>query len=257
MFKAHIADANILKKVIDAIKDLIIDANFICTDEGIQMQAMDSAHVSFITLNLPAEGFTQYECESQFTLGLNVANLSKILKCGEAGDSILLTADPEGDTLSITLESADGTRKSDFELRRIDIETDSVEIPDVEYSCSITMPCSTLQRIIRDLATFGETCTVSVKVGEADFSAKGEISKMTTTIKEDKVSKKESEHTVITVSSDVKQMFAMRYLNIFAKANGLTQQVGLFMSEGVPLYITYDMGEVGSIGYYLAPKLDD
>jgi hypothetical protein len=31
----------------------------------------------------------------------------------------------------------------------------------------------------------------------------------------------------------------------------------MFMRDGMPLYITYDMGEVGSVGYYLAPKVTD
>lgn len=257
MFKARLDDASVLKKVIDAIKDLINDVNFICTDEGIQMQAMDTSHVALICLTLLADGFSVYECSEHFTLGLNVSILAKILKCAESGDSVILEAEPSGDTLSITLESANGGRQSVFEITRLSIESDGIEIPDVEYSCSVTMPCGVFTRVVRDIATFDETCVVSIKEGVVSFGVKNNMSQITIDLKEDKTSKKKEEHLSINVSDAVKQLFAVRYLSQFAKTSGISDQVGIFMSEGTPLYVTYDMGSIGSVGYYLAPKIED
>jgi len=261
MFQAKLKEASTLKKVIDAVKDLVADVNLLCTTDGIQMQAMDSAHVCLICFTLLAEGFTEYECSEDFTLGLNITTLAKILRCAENTDTLALSAKPDGDTLDITFESPSGQRQTTFELRRMDIDAEQIEIPETEYQCSLKMPCGQFQKIVRDLSTIGESVKIHTKSSVITFTVTTETTgnaKMT--VHEDKTCKREQEQTVIETDEpdrEVSQMFALRYLSYFAKTTGIADQVGIYMRDGMPLYITYDMGDVGSIGYYLAPKLVD
>jgi hypothetical protein len=46
-------------------------------------------------------------------------------------------------------------------------------------------------------------------------------------------------------------------LSLFTKAQGISDQVGLYLLDGIPMYVTYDMGDDGSVGYYLAPKVHE
>jgi proliferating cell nuclear antigen len=259
MFKAQLKEASLLKKVFDAIKDLVVDANFICTDEGIQMQAMDQSHVTLITLTLLAEGFTSYECPDTFTLGLKIPLFSKILKCVENTDSITLEAHPDSDSLLVSVESTNGARNCMFELNRIDLDSNTVELPDTEYAYSLKMPCNNFKKLMSDLSALGENCTIEIKDNEASFNVRGDVGKAKITIQKDTTSKHEEDHTIIDMSSEdpFKQMYSMKYLSYFAKTTGISDQVGIYMSEGVPLFVTYDMGEVGSVGFYLAPKIED
>jgi len=39
------------------MKDLVTDANFDCSNTGITLQAMDSSHVSLVSLMLRRDGF--------------------------------------------------------------------------------------------------------------------------------------------------------------------------------------------------------
>ena len=48
-----------------------------------------------------------------------------------------------------------------------------------------------------------------------------------------------------------------RYLNMFTKASCLAAQVSLSMSPDVPLVVEYNIGEIGQVRYYLAPKIED
>lgn len=61
------------KKVLDAIKDLLNEASFDCSESGIQLQAMDSSHVSLVSLNLKSDGFDKYRCDRNLTMGMNLA----------------------------------------------------------------------------------------------------------------------------------------------------------------------------------------
>jgi proliferating cell nuclear antigen len=106
MFNAKLSEGILLKKLIESIKDLVSDINLDITASRISLQAMDSSHVALVTLNLSSDGFEEYRCDkNSLTLGLSVANLSKIMKCGGNDDSITLSADDEPSSLNIKFEN--------------------------------------------------------------------------------------------------------------------------------------------------------
>jgi len=50
----------LLKKIVEAIRDLVSEGNLDCNEQGISLQAMDSSHVSLCALSLRADGFDHY-----------------------------------------------------------------------------------------------------------------------------------------------------------------------------------------------------
>ena len=72
MFSAKIYDGSIFKKVVESIKDLVTDVNMDVTPQGLSVQAMDSSHVALVSLNMPADGFSEYRCDITMRLGINI-----------------------------------------------------------------------------------------------------------------------------------------------------------------------------------------
>lgn len=105
MFEAKLTQGNVLKKILDAIKDLVPNANWDCSSNGISVQAMDSSHVSLVSLTLSNEGFDPFRCDRNITLGMDTGTLSKILKCASNDDSITVKAEDGSDTVSFVFES--------------------------------------------------------------------------------------------------------------------------------------------------------
>ena len=67
MFEARLVQGSLLKKVLEAIKDLLNEATWDCGQSGITLQAMDNSHVSLVSLNLRADGFDKYRwCDKRF-----------------------------------------------------------------------------------------------------------------------------------------------------------------------------------------------
>lgn len=60
-------------QVVEAIKELIEDANFDCNNSGFSLQAMDSSHVSLVALSLRADGFEHYRCDRNVSMGAHAA----------------------------------------------------------------------------------------------------------------------------------------------------------------------------------------
>ena len=80
MFEARLVQGDLLKKIIESIKDLVTDANFDCSATGFALQAMDSSHVSLVALLLRADGFEHYRCDRGLSMGMNLGNFAKMLK---------------------------------------------------------------------------------------------------------------------------------------------------------------------------------
>jgi len=75
MFEARLVQSSILKKVLEAIKELLNEATFDCSDSGIQLQAMDNSHVSLVSMNLRSDGFDKYRCDRNISMGMNLGRL--------------------------------------------------------------------------------------------------------------------------------------------------------------------------------------
>lgn len=116
MFEARLEQASLLKKILESIKDLVDNANFECTAAGIALQAMDSAHVSLVSLLLRQDGFDHYRCDRSLTLGINIGSMTKILKCAGNDDQVTMRADDNGDNITFLFEN---TSASMYHTRRL------------------------------------------------------------------------------------------------------------------------------------------
>ena len=79
MFEARLVQGSLFKKVLEAIKDLLNEATWDCNSTGISLQAMDSSHVSLVSLSLRSDGFDTYRCDRNISMGINLARYSSRL----------------------------------------------------------------------------------------------------------------------------------------------------------------------------------
>jgi proliferating cell nuclear antigen len=105
MLEAHLPQARVLKGVLEAIKELVSEANFDCSDNGIALQAMDNSHVALVALTLRSNGFQPYRCDRNMSLGIHLGNLSKVLKAAGNDDEVTLKANDNADTLQLVFEA--------------------------------------------------------------------------------------------------------------------------------------------------------
>lgn len=259
MFEGTLEAAEQLKKILDAIKDLVTEANLECSASGISMQAMDSSHVSLVAFVLRSDGFKDYRCDRNLTLGINLASMSKILKCADSKDSVTIKAEDSQDQITFVFENEKTDKVSDFELKLMDIDSEHLGIPETEYKCVVKMPSHEFQRICRDMSVIGDTVAIKATKEGVKFTVKGDVGQGNVLIKQsssvDKESEKES--TTIELEEEVDLQFALRYLNFFCKSTPLCDQVTLSMSPEVPLVVEYKIGENGYVRFYLAPKIDE
>lgn len=257
MFEARLVQGNLLKKVLESLKDLLSEATWDCSDTGIQLQAMDNSHVSLVSVSLRADGFDKFRCDRNLSMGMNLSSMSKILKCASNDDIITVKAQDQGDTVTFMFESPNQEKVSDYEMKLMNLDQEHLGIPETDYSAVIKMPSGEFQRVVRDLSQFGESVVICCTKEGVKFSAAGDIGTGNIKLAQTSNVDKEEEAVIIEMQEPVTLTFACRYLNMFTKASCLSSQVSLSMSPDVPLVVEYNIGEIGQVRYYLAPKIED
>ena len=114
MFEARLLQGHILKNIIEAVKDLVNDANVDCSEEEVSIQCMDSSHVSLVAVSLQAAAFDHYRCDRPLSLGINSGNMAKIFKMMGKDDQVVLKAEDEPDNLTLMFEGNGNGAIADF-----------------------------------------------------------------------------------------------------------------------------------------------
>jgi len=255
--EARLVNGHLLKKVVEAMKDLIRQGTWDCDASGLRLQSMDSAHVCLVSVSLEAEGFDKFNCERAVSLGVDMESMSKVMRCAAKDDIITLSsASTSPDTLKFTFEAADQERISEYKMKLMTIEEEHLAIPDTEYTAIVTLPGQELQRILRDLAQFGDTITIATLKDSVQFSANGSLGSGNIKLSQT-ATESEDKSVTIDTSEPVSLQFACRYLNMFMKAATLSTQVKVSLSNDIPLKMEFEIGKLGSLKYYLAPKIED
>jgi len=94
MFDAKLENGLNLKKCVNALKELIDQGAWDVTEDGIQMQSMDSSHVALVQMNIQDTSFEHFRCDQAMQMGLNMQNLFKIFGAFSNG-SVAIQADGE------------------------------------------------------------------------------------------------------------------------------------------------------------------
>lgn len=293
MLEAKLEQGIVLKKIIESMRDIVDIANFDCNPSGISMQYSDSAHIMLLQLNLPSSFFDVFRCDRSLTLGVNMGSLMKIIRCAGNTDAITLRAEDDGDAIGFIFESAKAERTCEYELRLMDISSVQLSVPEMEYDATIRMSAGEFQRICKDLLGLSETITISVIKNTVKFSASGSLGtgsvilhpgtagsgektprsavdmdvdeeEEETQMNEDeersqRKPSKESEEEPVTIimNKAVSVTMSLKFLNSFTKATPLSGTVEINVTDQSPLRVKYNIGESGSIVYFLAPKMED
>ena len=265
--KAVFGQGVVFSQIIDSLGKLVNDVNFNCTRAGITLQAMDSSHVSLISLLLDKDGFKEYVCSQDVTIGVNVGNVQKILEQNEKEDRLtLLLPFPTSDALQFQFISPNGERSSHFSIKLMDIDSEHLGIPDTDYMATVKLPSALYKSKMAKLIKIGATVSFEVCQDSISFGIMGDVGNGVSVLKV--TTQQKDENKCITIKLDknpdivnqtlvLKQSFALRYLICFSESEPLSKIMYLKMSPQVPLIVEFPIEGLGHIRYFLAPKIED
>lgn len=257
MLEGKFDEASLLKKIVDSIKDSVKLCNFNCTEHGLTVQAVDDSRVLLVSLLVGQSAFTEYRCDRDITLGIDLESFSKILRCGNNEDFLTLLAEDKPDSVMTIFEDKKKERVSEYSLKLMDIESDFLNIDDMDYEATITMPSTEFSKVVRDLKNLSESLSIVVTKDSVKLSSEGESGTGSVVLKPYSDMDHPEESINVNLDSPVDLTFGLKYLGDIIKATALSSQITIKLADKTPALFEYKLDAGGYLRFYLAPKFDE
>jgi proliferating cell nuclear antigen len=248
--------ASAFRILVEALKEILTDANFECDETGIKMIAMDSSRTVLVHLKLQADKFESYMCKEKRVLGISMINLFRIIKTMNNNDTLTLFLEKEKDSvLGIRIENSEKNTTSTFYLNLMDLHVDNIQIPSVEFESVITMPSTDFQKIIRDMHNYADLIDIKSVEDHLIFSCNGDFCSQETIIGETDSGMNFAKNK--KPDEIIQGEFALKHLVLFGKCTNLCNSIQMFLKNDYPLVIKYTVASLGEIKLCLAPSCND
>ncbi len=249
MVKLRMVDSKILKTSISAIANLIEEATFKLMPEGIRMKAMDPSHVALVDFDLPAEAFAEYGVKQTASIGINIAEINKIMARAKSEDELIMELDEEKNRLELTFKGA-STRK--FSISLIDISEAELPEPKLQFTATADILAGVIQDGLKDAELVGDNITCGLTEEGFSMSTRGD--KGATELK---LHKGDSGLLKISVKQPARAMFNVVYLVNMTKAASSADTITMNLGENLPIQLDFPVADgKGRLRFLLAPRIE-
>lgn len=257
-----------------------INVNF--KESGIEILEVDKTHCIIAQIVLNANKFNGYFCKKQCRVGVDVANLAKILENTEPGKDMTLFVEEQDSKIRFVFLIDNSVK---IYIDTVDVYKDACVAPlippDWIGNYSVQMPSSDLQAIVTNLKSVGEVVKITVNDNMLQFYTKGKngnqithkietkedpnikilntspttetwVTEMNETIENEIAISVEIETTTKTTKTNEINMKLEKLFELMA-CSCLSSQVTLHLRNDYPLWLEYNVGSLGFIRLVLAP----
>jgi len=227
---------------------------------GVILKEVNKTGKILVYMRLDADKFEVYKYnyhKKKLSLGMDIGNLLKCLKCMSHFDTMTWLVDDEDiNKLIVILESTERKEKKTFKLNLMDIEEETYDISPIQFPYSITLPSQDFHKYCKDMASSTDKIEIKATSNKLFFSGKGEIGNI-----EFEVGETNGGLSIISTTSNtneiVQGLFELKFLLIFTKCTNLCNQVTMFIKNDYPIIITYQIAALGEIKLVLSPTKSD
>lgn len=227
-------------------------------------EGIDDSRSLVVQLKLRKQGFEDFDCASEMNLGVSLQNLHDVFRCGFAGDSMTLSAEKGGENLFIDFESKQDDRESTFSVKLMD-QSNFDTMGDMDFSpepqFTVTMNSAVLNRFVTEFANMSKSAEIKITVDETSLEL--EPRKLDLIEEGSTINHRicESPGKALTISKDgdaesYSAIFSVASLQKMCKAHSISEQATLYFSDGRPLCIHFDLGDLGYIRYHLVSTVE-
>ena len=231
-----------------------ININFY--NDHIFIQGMDNSHVSVYEIKLPGDWFETYNTTSDTVIGVNTNILFKVLNTRDKSHKLSLKLDEsDSNKLEISLQSeSKEVVDLNYVIPLIDIDSEMMHIPDMEYEAEMSFPSSTFSTLIDQMKLFGETFNICCSEESIRMSAESQESgKMFVDIPIDDLNA-----YAIEEDKSLDLSYSLNHLKHICLYNKISKEINIDLKENYPIRFTYILdNEEAKAVFYLAPKIND
>jgi proliferating cell nuclear antigen len=259
-FKLKLENSRILKGIVETLASIIDETEFKVTENEFTITAMDPSRVCLLKLTIDKEDFDEFEFEkeggddAQYTIGLNLDDLDKILKRSSTNDSIEIDFKENDNKIKIIMQREGMSRSRTFSLALLDIEIEEIPMDTLlnyDYPTRWVIDPEFLVEAIKDAEIYSEILNIKAEKDQGlVFNSSGQIGEMEYNLAfEDLI---ESE-----IDADSTGAYSLAFLKAILKIASITEKLTVFLETDHPLKMIFNLLEGGKLSYFLAPRVEE
>ena len=248
MSKVVLANPDLLKSAVSIISEIIDEGVFSFNSNGLSLLSPDRTMVAVVDFKLLPQVFEEFDVSAQIDVGLNLTNLSTILKRVKSSDKLTINLDTKN-KVELVVE---GEGKRRFELPVISVSVERPPIDQLVFSNKVDLESSVLEAGVEDAGIIGDS--LILEAGQENFKISA---KTDTTSSQMELKKGENGLLEIHGSGPVRARYPLDYLKKMSKACKLSNQVSLEFGTDYPLRLSFKELDKLNLCFILAPRVED
>ena len=251
LFNIKTVQSGAIRILIEALKEILTDGNFVFDKTGIKLMAMDSTHTILIHMKLDADNFECFHCKNKIVAGINMLNFFKLIKTMTNSETLTLFMEKNDENhLGIRINNLEKNSQTIYKLNLLDMDNENINIPPAEFETELTLPSNDFQKIIRDMINIGENIDIKSIGAKLVLNCNGDFASQETILKE--TDNGLTFNQIISKEQPVQGIYSLKYLLLFTKCTNLCNLIHLYIKNDYPLIIKYSVASLGQIKLCLA-----
>jgi proliferating cell nuclear antigen len=219
------------------------------------IQSMDKSHVCLADIEIKSKWFSEYDCINNNKISIDSNHFAILMNYALKHDNIELKFEDEVEPEKLYVTFLNGKEKKGvfdhfFELNLIEIEEDSLGIPDVEYDVDFVIESKKLTELLSELNTFGEELNIICNEEKVELNASGDSTKLKVNIPIDDLNE-----YAIAEGEELNISFSLSHLCKMCCSMKLGATIDVSLSGEYPMSLKYNLGDDSKVVFFIAPKV--
>ena len=233
-----------LKELISVLSTLVDEAKFNINEDGINVKAVDPAHVAMVDLMLKNSAFEEYKA-SETELGIDINRLNDVLKLAKPAGLIAINHDEEKNRLILKVENI--TRRMSL------VDTTGMsdpKVPNVPLPVKVVIKTSELGQGIKASESIADHISLSVTPEGFELSSEGETDSVNLKLTKDLLEK-------LDCKEAVKSLFSLDYFSNMIRSVSSSDKITMHLGTDYPVKLEFEIAQGnGHVEYLLAPRIE-
>lgn len=220
--------------------------------DRLYIQGMDNSHICVYELILQSSWFQVWDITEPQVFGLSLPIFNKILHICSDKQSIHIHSDNNEDLqIDFTCDEK-GEFDKHLKMPLMDIDTDRLHIPTMDYEVDIEMDSKKFKNLIDELANFNETLNIVCNENQVVLESSSSEGTMNVVITTDDI-----DLLAVVEGKEINASFGIKYIAQMCQFHKLTTNCAIHITEDMPLQLKYKIDDECMMRFYLAPKIND
>ena len=240
-----VVDSKLILPIMDSLSAIVNEASLRFSKEGVELVAIDPAHVLLMRLKLGAAAFNEYVVDEETTFGFNTQYLSKTLDSARPKDVVLIESLDSGDYLV----RVEGNIVRENVVRNLEVASQEIPEINLQFDVSALVSAQEFRRAFDRITTVSETVIITAKEDGIFLRAEGETEMEIQLLKGSKSLKN------LEMAKESTSSYDANYLRDALELSKVATDMELKFSSEKPLQLDFPLGGDGKVTFLLAPKL--